>query len=141
MVQEVAILPWDPLNTSTHVPVICQLPGITKQMQGDLGVISKRKIRWEKLEQVGYRNHKEAGIRDITLDTESLSKLYGKLQSFCDVLVAAAEKNAPQTRRRKKKRYWSEEMKGASIASKRMFSNGKRPAGPVLNTHCLSSVE
>ena len=36
-VKEVAILPWDPLNTSTHVPVICQLPGITKQMQGGGG--------------------------------------------------------------------------------------------------------
>ena len=33
LVKEVAILPWDPLNTSTHVPVICQLP----RYQADAG--------------------------------------------------------------------------------------------------------
>ena len=81
---------------------ICKLPGITKRRQGDPGGVSRRKIRWEKLDQVGYRNHVEAGIRSITLDTESPSELNGKLQSFCDVLVAAAEKNAPQTRRGKR---------------------------------------
>ena len=137
LVKEVAILPWDPLNTSTHFPVICQLPGITKRRQGDPGGVSRRKIRWEKLDQVGYRNHVEAGIMGITLDTESPSELNGKLQSFCDVLVAAAEKNAPQTRRGKKKRYWSEEMKGASIASKQMFFQWKK-AGRPSPEHPLS---
>ena len=34
LVKEVAILPRDPLNTSTHFPVICHLPGITKRRQG-----------------------------------------------------------------------------------------------------------
>ena len=34
LVKEAAILPWDPLSPSTHFPVICQLPGITKRRQG-----------------------------------------------------------------------------------------------------------
>ena len=89
-------------------------------MQDDHGIVSRKKIRWEKLDQVGYRNHVEAGVRGISLDTESPSELNGKLQSFCDVLVAAAEK-MPFKPEGKKKRYWSEEMKGASISSKRML--------------------
>ena len=85
----------------------------------------------------------EAGIRGITLDTKSPSELNGKLQSFCDVLGAAAEKNAPQTRRGKKKRYWSEERKRGPLSptNRWVFFNGRRPVGLVLNTHCLSSVE
>ena len=105
------IYTWDPMNTSTHVPVICNLPVITKKIGDDHHSISRKKIRWEKLDQVGYRKQIEREIGSISLNTASPYDLDVILQSFCDILVAAGEKNAPCTRSGKKKRYWSEELK------------------------------
>ena len=124
------IYTWDPMNTSTHVPVICNLPVITKKIGDDHHSVSRKKIRWEKLDQVGYRKQMEREIGSISLNTASPYDLDVILQSFCDILVAAGEKNAPCTRSGKKKRYWSEELKNASVSSKKLFSQWKKAGRP-----------
>ena len=121
LVQDVEIFTWVPMNTSTHALFICNLPVITKKIGDDHQTISRRKIRWEKLDQVGYRKQIEREIGSILLITASPSDMDVILQSFCDILVAAGEKNAPCSRSGKKKRYWSEELKNASVSSKEML--------------------
>ena len=64
------------------------------------------------------------------MNTASLSDLDAILQSFCDILVAAGEKNAPCSRSGKKKRYWSEELKNASVSSKKLFFQWKKAGRP-----------
>ena len=71
LVQDVEIYTWDPMNTSTHVPVICNLPVITKKIGDDHHSVSRKKIRWEKLDQVGYRKQIEREIGSISLNTAS----------------------------------------------------------------------
>ena len=105
--QEVSFLPGDPLNTSTHVPVVCRIPEIAKQIQDDHTSESRNKIQWEKLDKARYRRQVEADVKDIPLDTASSSDLNTNLQSFCEVLVSAAERHAPHIRSGKEKRYWS----------------------------------
>ena len=71
---------------------ICNLPVVTKKIGDDHQTISRRKIRWEKLDQVVYRKQIEREIGSISLNTASPSDLDVILQSFCDILVAAGEK-------------------------------------------------
>ena len=108
LIQDISILTWDPSNTSTHVPVTCCFPDISKQSQTDDINQVRKKIRWEKLDPDRYRKNVESMVQGISLETVSLSDLNAKLQVFCDVLVDAAEKSAPCIRQGKKKRLWSD---------------------------------
>ena len=140
LIQGISILTWDPSNTSTHVPVTCCLPDISKQSQTDDSNQVRKKIRWEKLDRDRYRKSVESGVQGISLETVSLSDLNAKLQVFCDVLVDAAEKSAPCIRRGKKKRLWSDELKQPLLWANRCSSNGRRLAGLVHNTLYLYIV-
>ena len=63
LIQDISILTWDPSNTSTHVPVTCCLPDISKQSQTDDSNQVRKKIRWEKLDRDRYRKNVESMVQ------------------------------------------------------------------------------
>ena len=73
LIQDISILTWDPSNTSTHVPVTCCLPDISKQSHTDDSNQVRKKIRWEKLDRDWYRKNVESREQGISLQTLSLS--------------------------------------------------------------------
>ena len=62
LIQGISILTWDQSNTSTHVPVTCCLPDISKQSQTDDSNQVRKKIRWEKLDRDRYRKSVESEV-------------------------------------------------------------------------------
>ena len=69
LIQDISILTWDPSNISTHVPVTCCLPDISKQSQTDDSSQVRKKIRWEKLDRDRYRKNVDSMVQGISLET------------------------------------------------------------------------